>query len=31
VENIKMALREVGWDGRDWIEWLRIAIGGGLK
>jgi hypothetical protein len=19
VDNIKMALREVGWDGRDWI------------
>jgi hypothetical protein len=20
VENIKMDLREVGWDGRDWID-----------
>jgi hypothetical protein len=20
VENIKMDLREIGWDGRDWIE-----------
>jgi hypothetical protein len=20
VENIKMYLREVGWDGRDWID-----------
>jgi hypothetical protein len=20
VDNIKMGLREVGWDGRDWID-----------
>jgi hypothetical protein len=20
VDNIKMDLREIGWDGRDWIE-----------
>jgi hypothetical protein len=20
VDNIKMGLREIGWDGRDWIE-----------
>jgi hypothetical protein len=27
VENIKMDLREIGWDGRDWI---RIGTSGGL-
>jgi hypothetical protein len=30
VDNIKMDLREVGWDGRDWIDRLRIGTGGGL-
>jgi hypothetical protein len=29
VDNIKIDLREVGWDGRDWI-WLRIGTGGGV-
>jgi hypothetical protein len=23
VDNIKMALREIGWDCRDWIELVR--------
>jgi hypothetical protein len=32
VENIKMELRETGWDGVDWIGliWLRIGTSGGL-
>jgi hypothetical protein len=29
VDNIKMELREIGWDGMDRI-WLRIGTGGGL-
>jgi hypothetical protein len=24
VDNIKMDLREIGWDCMDWITWLRI-------
>jgi hypothetical protein len=30
VENIKMDLREIGWDGVDWIgvRWLRIGTTG---
>jgi hypothetical protein len=27
VDNIKMYLREIGWDG---INWLRIGTSGGL-
>jgi hypothetical protein len=31
VDNINMDLREIGWDGMDWIFfWLRIATSGGL-
>jgi hypothetical protein len=30
VDNIKMDLREIGWDGMDWIGWLRIETSGGL-
>jgi hypothetical protein len=30
VDNIKMDLREIGWDGMDWIDWLRIGMSGGL-
>jgi hypothetical protein len=30
VGNIKMDLRETGWDGVDWIIWLRIGTSGGL-
>jgi hypothetical protein len=30
VDNIKMDLREVGWDGRIGSMWLRIGTGGGL-
>jgi hypothetical protein len=29
VANIKMDLREMGWDDMDWI-WLRIGTSGGL-
>ena len=32
-DNIKIDLREVEWDSRDWIDgsiWLRIGTGGGL-
>jgi hypothetical protein len=27
VDNIKMDLREIGWDGVDWIRWIRPRIG----
>jgi hypothetical protein len=30
VDNIKMDLREIGWDGRDGSIWLRIGASGGL-
>jgi hypothetical protein len=32
VNNIKMDLREIGWDGMDWIAliWLRIGTSRGL-
>jgi hypothetical protein len=30
VDNIKIDLREIGWDGVDWIDWLRIGTSGGL-
>jgi hypothetical protein len=32
VDNIKMDLREIGWDGMGWIGliWLWIGISGGL-
>jgi hypothetical protein len=30
VDNIKTDLGEIGWDGRDWIEWLKIGTSGGL-
>jgi hypothetical protein len=32
VDNITMDLREIGWDGVDWIGliWLRIGTSGGL-
>jgi hypothetical protein len=32
VDKIKMDLREIGWDGMDWIGWiwLRIGTSGGL-
>jgi hypothetical protein len=32
VDNIKMDLRETGWDGAVWIGlvWLRIGTSGGL-
>jgi hypothetical protein len=32
VDNIKMDLREIGWDGVDWIGLigLRIGTSGGL-
>jgi hypothetical protein len=31
-DNIKMDLREIGWDGMDWIDlmWLRIGTSGGF-
>jgi hypothetical protein len=25
VDNIKIDLREIGWDGVDWSIWLRIG------
>jgi hypothetical protein len=30
VDNIKMILRDIGWDITDWIDWLRIGISGGM-
>jgi hypothetical protein len=32
VDNIKICLREIGWDGMVWIGsiWLRIWTSGGL-
>jgi hypothetical protein len=30
VDNIKMDLREIEWDGVDWILCLRIRTSGGL-
>jgi hypothetical protein len=29
MDNIKMDLREIGWDGMDWI-WQKIQTSGGL-
>jgi hypothetical protein len=30
VDNIKMDLREIGWDGGNGSIWLRIGTSGGL-
>jgi hypothetical protein len=30
VDNIKMDLREIGWDGMDWIDLAQIGTSGGL-
>jgi hypothetical protein len=32
VDNIKMDLREIGWDGMEWIGliWFRVGISEGL-
>jgi hypothetical protein len=30
VDNIKMDLGEIGWDGRTGSNWLRIGTSGGL-
>jgi hypothetical protein len=30
VNNIKMNLREIGWDGMDWIDLARDRTSGGL-
>jgi hypothetical protein len=30
VDNIKMDLREIGWDRMDWLELAQIWISGGL-
>jgi hypothetical protein len=32
VDDIKMDLTEIGWDGVDWtgMVWLRIGTSGGL-
>jgi hypothetical protein len=29
-DNIKMELREIGWEGVGWIHLTRILTGGGL-
>jgi hypothetical protein len=25
VENVKMDLREIGWGGMDWMDWIDLA------
>jgi hypothetical protein len=30
ADDTKIDLREIGWDGADWIDWLRIGTSGGL-
>jgi hypothetical protein len=30
VDNIKMNLTEIGWDGMDWIDVAQIRTSGGL-
>jgi hypothetical protein len=30
MDNIKIDLREIGWDNMDGLIWLRIGTGGGL-
>jgi hypothetical protein len=30
VDNIKMDLREIVWDGADWMDVLRMGTSGGL-
>jgi hypothetical protein len=30
MDNIKMDLREIGWDGMDWIDLAQDRDGGGL-
>jgi hypothetical protein len=30
ADNIKLDLKEIGWDGMDWIDLLRIGTGVGL-
>jgi hypothetical protein len=31
VDNIKTNLIDIGWDGTDWLIWLRIGTSGGLS
>jgi hypothetical protein len=28
--NIKMDRKGIGWDGMDWIDWLRTRTSGGI-
>jgi hypothetical protein len=30
VDNIKIDLREIGWDSMDWIDLAQIGTSGGL-
>jgi hypothetical protein len=30
MNNIKIDLRDMGWDGMDWIIWPRIGTSGGF-
>jgi hypothetical protein len=30
VDNITMDLREIGWDGTDWIDLVQVGTSGGL-
>jgi hypothetical protein len=30
LDNIKIDLREIGWDGMDWIDLVQDRRGGGL-
>jgi hypothetical protein len=29
-DNIRTGIREMGWEGVDWIHWLRSGTSGGL-
>jgi hypothetical protein len=28
--GIRMDLKEIGWEDVEWVNWLRIGVGGGL-
>jgi hypothetical protein len=30
VDNIKMDIREIGWDSMDWIDLAQVGTSGGL-
>jgi hypothetical protein len=30
LEDVIVDLKEIGWNGMEWINWLRIGIDGGI-